>query len=161
MSTRKLHGVAGSRAIRSLWAIEEVGVPYEQVAAHFIEDSKKPEYLVVNPNGRIPALVDGDLVIFESMAINLHLARTYGADLYPTDPDDLARTEQWSVWAISEIEPYQMAIVVQKVFTPEEKRSERSSRAEKRSRGPWRCSMLHSLTETTCSVTRSRLPTSM
>ena len=95
------------------------------------------------------------------MAINLHLARTYGAGLYPTDPDDLARTEQWSVWAISEIEPYQMAIVVQKVFTPEEKRSERSSRAEKRSRGPWRCSMLHSLTETTCSVTRSRLPTSM
>ena len=126
MSTRKLHGVAGSRAIRSLWAIEEVGVPYEQVAAHFIEDSKKPEYLVVNPNGRIPALVDGDLVIFESMAINLHLARTYGAGLYPTDPDDLARTEQWSIWAISEIEPYQMAIVVQKFFTPEEKRSERA-----------------------------------
>jgi glutathione S-transferase len=60
------------------------------------------------------------------MAINLHLARTYGDGLYPTDPDDLARTEQWSIWAISEIESYQMAIVVQKFFTPEEKRSERA-----------------------------------
>ena len=67
----KLHGVPGSRALRSIWAAEEIGVDYELVPTSFLEDSKTPEYLALNPNGRIPALVDDDLVLFESMAINL------------------------------------------------------------------------------------------
>ncbi len=120
--SRTLYGMSGSRAVRSLWAIEEVGVDYEHVATKFMGESKQPDYLAINPNGRIPALVDGDLVLFESMAINLYLAKRYGGDLYPQDPADEARAIQWSVWGISEIEPSQMQIVVQKVFTPEEKR---------------------------------------
>jgi len=122
MSARTLYGVSSSRAIRSIWAIEEVGVEYEHVPTHFFKDSKKPDYLAVNPNGRVPALVDGDLVLFESMAINLHLARSYGGALYPEAEADRARTDQWSVWGISEIEPLQMRVVVQKFFTPEEER---------------------------------------
>jgi glutathione S-transferase len=124
MTKPTIYGVSGSRAIRSLWAIEEVGIDYTHVPTHFFEDSKKPEYLAINPNGRIPALVDGDLTLFESMAINLHLTRTYGSDLYPRDPADQARAEQWSVWAISEIEPLQMQIVIQKFFVPEDKRDQ-------------------------------------
>jgi glutathione S-transferase len=124
MTKPTIYGVSGSRAIRSLWAIEEVGIDYEHVPTHFFEDSKKPEYLAINPNGRIPALVDGDLTLFESMAINLHLTRTYGGDLYPRNPADQARAEQWSVWAISEIEPLQMQIVIQKFFVPEDKRDQ-------------------------------------
>ena len=122
MGKPTLYGVSGSRAIRSVWAIEEVGIDYEHVPTHFFNDSKTPEYLAVNPNGRIPALVDGDLVLFESMAINLHLARNYGGDLYPDNPADVARAEQWSVWAISEIEPLQMQIVIQQFFVKEDKR---------------------------------------
>ena len=122
MAKPKLYGISGSRAIRSLWAIEEVGIEYEHVSVNFMAESKKPEYLAVNPNGRIPALQDGDVTLFESMAINLYLAKTYGGDLYPRDPADEALVWQWSVWVMTEIEPAQMDIVIQKFFTPEEKR---------------------------------------
>ena len=123
MAKPKLYGISGSRAIRSLWAIEEVGVEYEHVSVNFMDESKTPEYLAVNPNGRIPALQDGDVTLFESMAINLYLAKTYGGDLYPSNPADEALVWQWSVWVMTEIEPPQMDIVIQKFFTPEEKRS--------------------------------------
>ncbi|MDA1073684.1 MAG: glutathione S-transferase family protein, partial [Proteobacteria bacterium] len=86
---------------------------------------KTPEYMAINPNGRIPALIDGDLVLFESMAINLYLARTYASALYPDNPADEARAMQWSVWGISEIEPLQMQIVIQKLFVPEDRRDQK------------------------------------
>ena len=54
-----IYGVSASRAIRSLWAIEETGVAYKHVPTHYFNDSKTKEYQAVNPNGRIPALVDG------------------------------------------------------------------------------------------------------
>ena len=126
MAKTKIYGISGSRAIRSMWAIEEVGIEYEHVSVNFMEESKKPEYLAVNPNGRIPALQDGDFNLFESMAINLYLAKTYGGDLYPSDSKDEALAWQWSTWVMTEIEPSQMAIVVQKFFTPEEKRNEKA-----------------------------------
>ena len=78
----------------------------------------------MNPNGRIPALVDKDLQLFESMAINLYLAKHYAPNLYPTNAKDEALTHQWSVWAISEIEPLQMQIVIQKLFTPKDKQDQ-------------------------------------
>ena len=114
--TTTIYGVPGSRAIRSLWAIEEVGIEYTHVPTHFIKDSKTDEYLSINPNGRIPALVDGDLTLFESMAINLYLTKKYAPVLYPVSEGDQAKAIQWSVWAISEIEPQQMQIVIQKFF---------------------------------------------
>jgi len=123
MPTPILYGSSISRALRSIWAMEETGLEYEHVPTDYMAQSKTPEYLAVNPNGRIPTLVDGDLTLFESMAINLYLARTYGGDLYPSDAADQARALQWSVWGISEIEPLQMRIVVQKFFVPEEKRN--------------------------------------
>jgi glutathione S-transferase len=122
MSKPILYGMSGSRALRSIWAMEEVGIEYEHVPTNFGAESKTDDYKAVNPNGRIPALVDGDLALFESMAINTYLARTYGGDLYPGNPRDQAKVQQWSVWGISEIEPLQMQIVIQQVFTPEDKR---------------------------------------
>ncbi len=122
MAKPKLYGVSGSRAIRSLWAIEEIGVEYEHVPVNFMEESKKVEYLAVNPNGRIPALQDGDITLFESMAINLYLAKTYGGALYHSDPASEAQTWQWSVWVMTEIESAQMDILAQKFFVPEDKR---------------------------------------
>ena len=123
MSKPKLFGISASRAIRAIWGIEETGIDYEHVPVTYGTDSKAGDYLAVNPNGRIPALIDGDLQLFESMAINLYLAKRYGGALYPANAQDEARAWQWSVWAISEIEPLQMQIVVQTLFTPEDKRS--------------------------------------
>mgnify|MGYP001464294917 FL=1 len=120
----KIYGVPGSRADRSLWAIEETGIDYEHVKTNFGEESKADEYLEINPNGRIPALVDGDLKLFESMAINLYLTKQYARDLYPTNPNDEAKANQWSVWAISEIEPLQMQIVIQKFFVSKDKQDQ-------------------------------------
>ena len=125
MSKPTLYGNSGSRALRSLWAMEEVGIDFEHVPTHFSGSAKSADYLAVNPNGRVPALVDGDLRLFESMAINLYLAKHYGGALYPDNAHDEARAWQWSVWAISEIEPLQMRIVIQKLFTPEDRRDEK------------------------------------
>ena len=127
MTQPKLFGISGSRAVRALWGIEEVGIDYEHVPVSYGPDSKTDSYRAVNPNGRIPALIDGDLQLFESMAINLYLAKRYGGALYPATAQDEAKTWQWSVWAISEIEPLQMQIVIQKLFTPEEKRNPKVS----------------------------------
>ena len=112
-----IYGVSGSRAIRSLWAIEETGIEYNHVPTHFFNDSKTPDFIAINPNGRIPALTDGDTMLFESMAINLYLTKKYASDLYPNNDLELAKTMQWSVWAISEIEPLQMQIVIQNFFS--------------------------------------------
>ena len=128
MTTRPtLFGISGSRALRAIWGIEEVGIAYDHVPVSYGADSKAADYLAVNPNGRIPALIDGDLQLFESMAINLYLAKRHGGALYPATAQDEARAWQWSVWAISEIEPLQMQIVIQKLFTPEEKRNPKVS----------------------------------
>ena len=123
MSKPKLFGISASRAIRAIWGMEETGIDYEHIPVTYGADSKAGDYLAVNPNGRVPALIDGDLQLFESMAINLYLAKRYGGALYSVDAHDEARAWQWSVWAISEIEPLQMQIVVQKLFTPEDKRN--------------------------------------
>ena len=123
MTKPKLYGISASRALRAIWGMEETGIDYEHVPVTYGADSKGSDYLTVNPNGRIPALVDGDLQLFESMAINLYLTKKYAPALYPGNAADEARAWQWSVWAISEIEPLQMQIVVQRLFTPEDKRN--------------------------------------
>ena len=124
----KIYGVPGSRALRSIWCAEEVGVDYEHVPTHFVGDSKKPDYLKINPNGRIPALVDGDVTLFESMAINLYLAKHYGGDLYPGTKEDEARAIQWSFWGMTEIEPPLMKMVLNK-FAPEDQRDPKAVEA--------------------------------
>ena len=81
-----------SRAMRVVWALEEVGQPYELVSTHFLTDAHSPEFLKINPNGRIPALQDGDLVLFESLAINLYLARKYGSAIWPKTAGSTTRS---------------------------------------------------------------------
>lgn len=118
----KLYGVPLSRAFRSLWALEEIGVEYENVPVNFVDDAKKPQYLAINPNGRIPALVDGDLTLFESMAINLYLARKYDGGLQPKSLEDEARAVQWSFWGMTELEPHLLKILLNRVLLPEDQR---------------------------------------
>jgi glutathione S-transferase len=94
-----------SRAFRPLWMLEELGVPYENIPTHFATgDTRRPEFLAINPNGHIPALVDGDVKLFESLAITLYLARKYGGGFWPNNVEDEGRAFQWSFWAITELE---------------------------------------------------------
>jgi glutathione S-transferase len=72
----KLFGQARSRASRSLWMLEEIGIPYQRVPVRPYTESRSAEYLRINPNGHIPSLDDDGFVLWESLAINLHLAET-------------------------------------------------------------------------------------
>src|SRR5690349_1824349 len=102
-----IHGVPKSRAFRCLWAAEESGLPYEGVPVGFGPEMRAAGFAAVNPNAKIPALQDGGLTLFESLAINLHIAGRAGAPLMPAG-DDASRVLQWTLWAATEIEPHVM-----------------------------------------------------
>jgi len=106
MSKVKIYGMAQSRAARCLWAAREIGLDFEHVPTNFKVESKSAEFLRINPNGRIPALQDGDFTLFESLAINTYLVKKYGANsgLLPKTLEDDARAMQWSLWAMTEVE---------------------------------------------------------
>jgi glutathione S-transferase len=119
----KLYGIRQSRAGRCLWMLEELGVPYENVPVNFVGDAQKPEYLAKNPNGRVPTLEDDDgLLVFESMAINLHLAERYDKGFRPRSPAERAHALQWSFWAMTEVEPGLIDAFVHRFMRPEGQR---------------------------------------
>ncbi len=127
----KLYGIPQSRSLRCLWLLEELGVPYENVPTSFVGDAQKPDFLKLNPNGKVPALDDDGLVLFESLAINLHLAAKYGAGkgLWPSSQDDRSRAIQWSIWAMAELEPHVMRVLRHRAFLPEAQRVESEAKA--------------------------------
>jgi glutathione S-transferase len=91
-----------SSATRVHWALEEVGVPYEKVRLDLrAGDTRKPDFLRINPNGKVPTLVDDGVIVFESLAIFLHLGERYGVakKLWP-EAGTPARAESlsWIVW---------------------------------------------------------------
>jgi glutathione S-transferase len=122
----KFYGIRQSRAVRSLWALEELGVPYEHVPTNFATDAKTPEFKRINPNGRIPALVDGDVTLFESMAINLYLARKYDKNgLWPKSIADEGRAFQWSFWGMTETEGALLQALMHRLVLPPAQRDEK------------------------------------
>jgi glutathione S-transferase len=106
-SMLKIHGIPRSRAFRCIWAAEEAGLPYEVIPIGFQPGFKLERAVEINPNNKIPALEDGALVLFESLAINLHIAGKAGAPLMPAG-DDASRVLQWTLWAATEAEPHVM-----------------------------------------------------
>jgi glutathione S-transferase len=117
-----IHGVARSRAFRCLWAAEEAGIAYRHDPVPFgPEGSKGAAYLALNPNGKLPAMTDGDLVLFESLAIALHIAGKAGAPLMPAGAD-AARALQWTLWAATEAEPNAMQWAYNSFMRPPEQR---------------------------------------
>ena len=117
-----LYGIPASRAFRCLWMLEELGLEYEHVPTNFLGDNKQPDYLAINPNGRIPTLVDGDTVLWESMAINLYLAAKYDGGLQPKSAEELGRATQWSFWVMTEIEKALLEYFFHTVILPEDQR---------------------------------------
>ena len=93
MSDLKIYGVPLSRAYRALWMANELGLDYENVPIHFADGSagRRRNALAVNPNRRIPAIDDNGFKLWESMAINLYLAKKHGSDLLPKTMEDEAQ----------------------------------------------------------------------
>jgi glutathione S-transferase len=116
----QLYGNPRSRAIRCLWMLEEVGQPYQLVEKSTrADDLQTSEYLRLNPNARIPTLVDDDLVLWESMAINLYLAQKYEGPLHCSDAATLGLVAQWSFWAVLEIEHLLLNLLEHRALLPE------------------------------------------
>jgi glutathione S-transferase len=131
--TIKLYSWPRSSGTRVAWALEELGVPYE-----FVEiDPKKqqhraPEYLALNPHGKVPALVDESETFFESGAMLLHLGHKYGIErnLWPPGRGQ-ARADaiSWTVWSGTELGPYMMQYLYHGCDTPVSYKPEDRSKA--------------------------------
>jgi glutathione S-transferase len=83
------------------------------------DDLQSAEYLRLNPNARIPTLVDGDLVLWESMAINLYLAQKYEGPMHCARPDVLGLAAQWSFWVMLETEALLLDLLQHRAMLPE------------------------------------------
>ena len=122
--TVKIYGVARSRAFRTLWMAGELGLPYEHVKVDFADGgTRRPDYLAINPNGHVPAIDDDGFKLWESMAINLYLAKKYGSGigLYPQNIEDEARAWQWSFWGMTEVERPALTVLLNRIG-PEDRR---------------------------------------
>jgi len=125
-----IYGCLRSRASRNVWLAHEAGLEFKHVpviqayrladpdAADAPLNTRSPEFRAVNPNGQIPSLVDGALVLHESLAINLYLARTYGGTLGPADAAEDGLMGMWSFWAATGFEPHSIEILYNRVGKP-------------------------------------------
>lgn len=121
-----------------LWTCDELGLAYERRDAGLrfgVVDT--PEYRALNPNGRIPTLVDGDVVLWESNAILRYLALAHGGvgTLYPETPADRARVERWLDWKLTTLLPAEQALFHGMIRTPPEARDEAAIEASIRASG--------------------------
>jgi glutathione S-transferase len=118
--------------------LEELGVPYETVALDMFEkrEHKSSAYLKLNPNGKVPCLVDGEFVIWESVAINFYLAEKYRPELIGSSIEEKARAIQWSTWAMVELQTPLVELIIQTIFTPEPKRDPKGIEAAQKAVPP-------------------------
>jgi len=131
----KIYGVARSRAFRTLWMAGELGLPYEQVKLDFADGSThQPEYLAINPNGHVPSIDDDGFRLWESMAINLYLAKKYAGaagGLYPQGLEDEARTWQWSFWGMTEVERPALTVLLNRIGPEDGRNAAAADEAER------------------------------
>jgi glutathione S-transferase len=107
-----IYGTKRSRALRCIWALEELGLSYEQVpVVPGSPEASSAEYRKLNPAAKVPTLVHDDFVLTETLAINLYLTTVFPGALLPRDPKLQARTNQWISWAATELEPSLTSIV--------------------------------------------------
>ncbi|WEX78312.1 glutathione S-transferase family protein [Sinorhizobium numidicum] len=119
-----IYGVYRSRASRNYWMAHELGIPFKSVpviqarrladplAADAPINTRSPSFLAVNPMGLIPAIDDNGLVLTESLANNLYLARKYGGPLAPADLAEEGQIGNWTMWAATEVEPHAVKIIL-------------------------------------------------
>ncbi|HBK09368.1 MAG TPA: glutathione S-transferase [Acetobacteraceae bacterium] len=125
-----IYGVHRSRASRNIWLAHEMGLKFEQVkviqsyrlpnpdAPDAPIHSRSPAFLKINPNGRIPSIDDDGLVLHESLAINLYLAKRYGGSLGPADIAEDGQMGMWAIWAVTEVEPHSIEVLYHRIAKP-------------------------------------------
>lgn len=125
-----IYGVYRSRASRIIWLANEMGIPFRHVPviqANRVPDplakgaplnTQSPEFLKVNPFGRIPSVDDDGLVLHESLAINLYLARKHGGPLAAATPAEDGQIAMWTLWAATEVEPHSIQVLYNMVGKP-------------------------------------------
>lgn len=116
----KLYNANGSpNALRVRAVIYELGIAVEKIDVDLRGGNRTREYLALNPNAKVPVLVDGDVVIWESRAINAYLAGKFPEKgLYPTDLAKRAIVDQWSYWQAIHLGPAMQKVVFERVFKP-------------------------------------------
>ena len=116
-----------------LWCLSELDLAYERIDAgmQFGKNNEAP-YLAMNPNGRVPTLVDGDYVLWESNSVMRYLCMAYGqgsgqgsghgSQIYPASPKARAGVDRWLDWTLSTLQPVDRPVFWALVRTPPEKR---------------------------------------
>jgi glutathione S-transferase len=122
MMAIQLYSWPRSSGTRVSWALEELGVAYEYVELDASKlEHRTPAYLAIHPQGKVPALVDGEQRFFESGAILLHLGDKYGIDkqLWPSGTGQ-ARADalSWTVWSLVDLGPFMMQVLYHGLDTP-------------------------------------------
>lgn len=130
---------AKTRANRCSWMLNELGVDFEHVKLAFRPGESKPtEFLALNPNGKCPTLTDDGFNLFESLAINLYLAKKYSPALAPQTLEEEALTMQWSLWVMAEVEkPLLMSAAIRALFVPPEPADAELELALTKLKRPW------------------------
>jgi glutathione S-transferase len=108
-----------------LWLCDEIGLSYNRIDAGLqFGRNTEPGYLAMNPMGKVPTLVDGDYVLWESNSILRYLAMQYGAPtpLYPADPKARASVDRWLDWSLSTLQPAERPVFWGIIRTPEGER---------------------------------------
>ena len=120
----KLYGFGPTRSLRALWALNELDLEIEFIPVNLLAgEHKHPDFLRLNPAGRVPVLVDGDLIIPESAAIVLYLADKFPEKgLLPADLGQRAQVYRWIMFAVTELEQPLWRIAKHTALYPEDKR---------------------------------------
>jgi glutathione S-transferase len=109
-----------------LWCLAELNLAYERIDAGMqFGRNYDPDYLAINPNGRVPTLVDGDYALWESNSIMRYLCTAYGkgTPIYPQDPRRRAAVDRWLDWTLSTVQPVDRPVFWALVRTPLEQRN--------------------------------------
>ena len=134
----KIYGVYRSRAARNIWMALELGIPFEVkpvIQAYRLLDrvpglppinTRSPEFLRLNALGQIPVVDDGGLILTESLAINLYLARKYGGQsgIGPSDIAEEGQMAMWTMRAAKEFEDRALDVLMHRASLAEDERDE-------------------------------------
>lgn len=119
----RIYGSARSRGVRTLWIAGELGLQYEHLDyAPRSPQTRTPDYKALNPNCSVPTIDDDGFVLWESMAINLYLAKKHGK-LYPADPKAEALAWQWSFWEVDRLDRQMTTYANNATVLPEAQRN--------------------------------------
>jgi len=143
-----IYGIAASRALRPLWVAQELGLAFEHIPTPYQGGATRtPEFLALNANGHIPVLIDrrpeGEVVVWESMACALYLARCHGrgdgTDIAAVSASEEAEALRWSFWTVNEVEKDALTVLAHRLsMPPDQRKPELAEAAEKRLRVPLR-----------------------